>query len=142
MSINRFIILQEEFISQIINLKFILMRLYEYLFYKIYCGLRNLGNWELADSTVFVLSIFIGLNINVICFLVFPISENFLEENKVSFFIFYASIIVFNYFFFLRNKKYLEIEKRFKKESRKQKLIGDIVVSVYAVATVVSIFIA
>ena len=118
------------------------MRLYEYLFYKIYCGLRNLGNWELADSTVFVLSIFIGLNINVICFLVFPISENFLEENKVSFFIFYASIIVLNYFFFLRNKKYLEIEKRFKRESRKQKLIGDIVVSVYAVATIVSIFIA
>ena len=49
-------------------------------------------------------------------------------------------LLAINSYLFLRKKKYLEIEKRFNKESKTQKLVGDIVVSLYALATVVSMF--
>lgn len=119
------------------------MKYYHYLYYKIYCGLRNLGNWELADKAMMALCTLEGINILKLLHLtkLVPLKSGYRYDDKIVLGAICVLLIAINSYLFLRKKKYLEIEKRFKKESKRQKLIGDIVVSLYALATVISMFI-
>ena len=69
-----------------------------------------------------------------------PLKTGYPYDDKIVLGAICVLLIAINSYLFLRKKKYLEIEKSFKKESKTQKIIGDIVVSIYAIATVVSMF--
>ncbi len=120
------------------------MKYYQYLFYKVYSFTKKLGNWEVAESAMYSLSVLESLSLIRIgyFFKLFPLtyydSNSYYQTDAI---IICLVLWGINYYCFLYKKKYKEIEKRFKKESKTSKVIGDIVVSLYAIGTVVSMLI-
>ena len=51
-----------------------------------------------------------------------------------------VAFILINYIIFLKDKKYIEIEKRFKKETNERRILGNILVSLYVILTLLSPF--
>ncbi len=115
------------------------MKYYQYLFYKVYSFTKKLGNWEVAESAMFYLSILLEINILKIAYIFKKPLLGSVNYDKI-FFILYFIIVGINYYLFLHKKKYKDIEKRFKKEGRVSKIIGNIVVFIYFIGTMVSMF--
>lgn len=114
------------------------MRLYSYLYYKIYCGLRNLGKWDLPFKSMVAISTLEGFNIVELFFVtgIFPLKTRFSYDYKILSLLICVSLIILNSYLFLRKKNYLQIEKNFKKEPKNQKIIGDIFVTIYVIITI------
>jgi uncharacterized membrane protein YidH (DUF202 family) len=111
------------------------MNIYYYLFYKIYRFTQKLGNYDVAFSAVFGLSFLLGLNFLVIFIKLFPATlENLNEyQYKIPLLIFFAAILISNYFLFVFKKRYEDIEKQFINESKRKKRIGNFIVVAYVI---------
>jgi hypothetical protein len=117
------------------------MNLYYYLFYRLSCFLnkKNNNEWGPIGGLTFL----IGLNIGLIYINIFPVTnENFKASHKTLLLVLFISLFIINSVLFLNKKRVQEIRKRFKNESIKSKRIGSILVLLYSVVTIVSIFFA
>ena len=126
--------------------------LYQYAFYRIYKFSLSLnkpsrllqGKFNYVFYAVYyslsILTLLIFIDLLVIDFFLVHVNElfkNYKILDLLIFIILYAS----NALYFLGNKKYLEIEIRFKNETLKQKLISTVVLLTYIILTTSSIFI-
>ena len=111
------------------------MNLYYYFFYKIYRFTKKLGNWEVAESAMYALCTLEAINLTQLLLVTGVLTRETEHYDKFLLGAICVLLIGINYYLFLRKKKYLEIEKQFKKEGKTQKLFGDVVVTIYVVFT-------
>lgn len=100
-------------------------RAFQYFFYRVYTGQRKL--WGEADvpeyKGVFAVSIMIFINFLTIIILFGGIlgKQLILIIPKAVFILFLVLLFIINGIIFLKNKDYIKIEKKFKKESEQQR---------------------
>ena len=118
----------------------IIIRPYYYLFYKIHVFTKKLGDWYVEDSSLAGLCMLQALQISVIY--IDLIGKENMNKDKDFYIIGLITIflMILNYFLFLHKKKYKEIEKWFKNESNTQRIIGNIIVSVYVIFSLTWVF--
>lgn len=117
------------------------MVLMKYLFYKFYKVIKIIDTDNIPEwTTTFLLTILEILNLAVLVELinsyVFKLPIVQLIENKLT--LPFVCIILFvpNYYLFIKNKKYLLIEERFTKESPKRKILGNIMLTIYLLLSI------
>jgi hypothetical protein len=100
----------------------IIIKIYEYIYYRIYDFQAPWAKAGYAWSSIAFLSLFESM------FIIKNIAKTFHSRNfEVAFFIgTYLTFILINYFLLYRNKKYKSINMRFKNETRRTKTIGRI----------------
>ncbi len=115
------------------------MKILQYIYYKIFqVHSRGEDNFVAAFMSVMTISVAFFLNFMIIeGFLIrINIISKFIIQTKFESILFGVIIILINYFIFMRNKKYIKIIKMFENEGKKNKLIGNIIVLLYFVSTV------
>ena len=58
-------------------------------------------------------------------------------KNKMLFIAIYLSFIVFGYFIFIRNKRYISLRKKFDSESKKRKIRNIVLISSYLISLII-----
>ena len=115
-------------------------KLYYYLYYKIYVFTKRIRKNEASIATTIGISYLVLTNIIGVSLMIFDRERNNIEFFKPL----YIGIIILgfaiNYLIFLKDKKYIEIEKRFKKETNERRILGNILVSLYVILTLLSPF--
>lgn len=123
------------------------MLLLEYVFYKFYRSSKifdtdNIPEWK----AVLFLSSFPWFNFIVI-YGETPLKKIFLELTNLSYFkekvmigMIYGILVFFNYHLFVKDKKYISIENKFKNESQRNRIIGNILVISYVIFSFVLIY--
>ena len=92
------------------------MNLYNYTFYKIYKSISRVNNYSPEISATIWLSILIGMNImSTLLYLKFKLEQISLNSIYIALTIIY----IFNFLFFIKNKKYIKIIKQFDSENNK-----------------------
>jgi hypothetical protein len=109
------------------------MRLYYYVFYCIYRVWIKMDGTDHAFKAMAALSLILMWNFITIA-IYFEVFDNI---DKYTFVVTVIGILVINYFVFIHNKKYLEIEELFKNESKAQKKIGGLATLIYAIFSLV-----
>lgn len=118
------------------------------MFYKLYKLEKIIGYDETPEhTTVVIMSLFEFLNLLALYVLTsfrtyITSSKNPLIEEKIFGVIIYLLLGLMNYLLCVRKGKYLKIEKRFRIENRKQRIIGTALVSLYILLTVLLTFYA
>lgn len=116
-------------------------KVYHYIFYKLYRYMLTTPNSDLALNGA-VIYLCIGLYINSITidlllnkfFKLHSMSGNLFIIVSLS----YAIIIFYvNYWYFKKDNLYIKIEERFINESKRQKIIGNILVCIFVVGSVI-----
>ena len=106
------------------------MNPYYYLFYKLSSFLNKKGNNEMGP--IFAISVLIGWNIVVIFVILFSITEeNSQGLNKTVLIIVFIILFATNCILFLKKKRVIEIEKRYKNESNTSRKVGNFLVILY-----------
>ncbi|RTY85526.1 hypothetical protein [Flavobacterium sp. RSP15] len=116
-------------------------KVYHYIFYKLYRYMLSTPNSNLAvNGAVIYLCIsllFYSMTIDLLLnkfFKLHPMSGNLFMAIGLS----YAFLIYyFNYWYFRKDGLYLKIEKRFINESEKQRVLGNIFVSVFVFGSII-----
>ena len=117
------------------------MNIYYYLYYKLSRVLNRKGKNEWG--VISALFILIGFNIAVIYINILPVTKyNFNKGYKIGFIFIAVILFVTNSFLFLNKKRCKRIMNRYKNESLKSKRIGNVLVILYIVLTLASIFVA
>lgn len=62
------------------------------------------------------------------------------EQIKIPVILGVISVLIINYLIFIHRKKYVEIEKRFINETKRQIFIGNLIISIYTLLTFVFLF--
>ena len=125
----------------IINKKEIMKKVYHYIFYKLYRYMLTTPNSNLAVNGALIylcISLFIySLTIDLLLNKFFKLHSMSGSIFKITL-IFYGIVIyLFNYWYFRQNELYLKIEKRFINESEKQRVLGNIFVSVFVFGSII-----
>ncbi len=122
--------------------------MYKYIFYKLYkIAKKTEKNWtpemrmpaSLAITTISILQFLNLMTLKI--FLVHglkTLKQTFLSKEIVI--IIGLFLYIINYFLFMRNKKYLLLEEKFDKESRKLKLIKTILFWIYVLLSFLLLF--
>ena len=84
-------------------------------------------------SAMAALTLLLGFNILAIVNVTGLMEKYTYEQLKVPIILGGISLFVINYLIFLKDKKYLEIEKIFINESKRKKQIGNIIIILYAI---------
>ncbi len=121
--------------------------LLEYVFYKFYRSSQIFDSDDIPEwKAVLFLSLIHLLNF-IVVFVETPLRKILREltevtyfEEKVKIVVIYGILVFFNYHLFVKDKKYITIEKKFKNESKKNKIIGTIFVTSYVIFSNVIIF--
>lgn len=117
------------------------MAVMKYLFYKLYKVIKIIDTDSIPEwTTTFLFTILEVFNLAVLLelfnryVLVLPIEQ--LIQNKLSLPIVCIILFVPNYYNFIKDKKYILIEKLFMKESQKKKILGNIMLTVYLLLSI------
>ncbi len=113
---------------------------YYYLFYKIHKFTSKLGKYDVAFSSITGLSGLQLFNIITIILSIPPLEKVFIVHYKLYIFFITLLFFIINYFLFVYKDKYLDIEKKYKNESKRQKSIGDFIVTTYIILSFVLLF--
>lgn len=114
------------------------MKLFDYLFYKIYKLINFLGNTEFypEGNAWFISSMLLWLNMLT--------TLNFVElrieravTNKVFVIAFYVLYLAATFIYFFRKERYRSIVDNYDKEVSSKKIWGTVIVAVYIIATAV-----
>lgn len=116
------------------------MVIYDYIFYKVYMFTKRLGNFDVGFSTTLGFSFLLMVNSIEILKIAGILTQDGWGNINPFLIVFWAGILFFNYFRFNRRFRYRAIVKKFRNEPSKQKLLGAILVSSYAILTLVLIF--
>jgi len=118
------------------------MNPYYYLYYKISRILNKKGNN--AWGAMYALSLLIFVNLIVIYINVFHVTkENFISSGyKIGLIIIGIVLFITNYALFLHKNNYKQIIKRYEKETLRSRRIGSLLVILYFIITLLSIFFA
>ncbi len=117
------------------------MNIYYYLYYKLSRVLNRKGKNEMGVFSA--QSFLIYINIIIIYIKIFHVTkENFNSGYKTILIIIGAILFITNSFLFLNKKRCKRIMNRYKNESLKSKRIGNVLVILYIVLTLASIFVA
>jgi hypothetical protein len=100
---------------------------------------KRLGSWQVAFSAVLGMSFLLMQNGIFILTNIFGISKE-LHYDKIIIFTIGGGIIIINFFLFDYKSKYKKVIKKYKYESKKSKVIGNVLVTFYVLCTFVSIF--
>lgn len=124
----------------------ILTKAYIYLFYRLYIYAnkteKSLGQAGMPEwIALFSISIVLFINIGILFFLITYLFDIQINISKVSIFFLVAIVYFFNYIFFIRHKKYVEIINLYKKESRRQSYIRTSLVWLYLVISFVLFYV-
>jgi len=118
------------------------MNIYDYLFYKIHIFTKRLGNYDVAFSSTMGFSSLLIINSLEILFQFRLLTKHNFNDYKILLIVFWTTIMIFNYFRFVHNKKYKIIEKRYSKiDIGKRNRISSILVSTYVLLTFFLIFV-
>lgn len=115
--------------------------IYNYLFYKIYRLINRLGNYDVAFSAMMPFITLIYLNIITIMFFIKPINNINKANYKIVIIIIGVFLLVINYFFFIYKNKYKRLIKQFENETKRQQVLGSLLVSSYAILSFILFFI-
>ncbi len=113
---------------------------YYYLFYKIHKFTSNLGKYDVAFSSITGLSGLQMFNIITIILSMPSLEKVFIAHYKLYILFITLFFFIINYYLFVYKDKYLEINKKFEKESKQRKIIGDFVVATYVILSFVLLF--
>jgi len=117
------------------------MNPYYYLYYKISQLINKKGNNQWG--AMYALSFLIFINIIVIYIKVFHVTlGNFNNSYKIGIIIIGIVLFIANYILFLHKDRYINIVKRYKRETLRGNRIGSSLVITYIIVTLLSIFFA
>ncbi|MDD3738109.1 MAG: hypothetical protein PHP31_02290 [Lentimicrobiaceae bacterium] len=115
-----------------------MMKLYKYLFYRLYTW--NLNKWGENDlpqwNAMFIVSSMMFLNLILIGILLQAIGINifYLEKTPKKEITFIATgLMIMNYFLFIHKGKYLEITRLLEKETPKKRKINTALIWLYVI---------
>lgn len=114
------------------------MKLFDYLFYKIYKLINFLGNTEFypEGSAWFISSMLLWLNmLSALNFIELRIERA--VTNKVFVIAFYILYLAATFMYFFRKERYRSILGNYDKEPASKKLWGTVIVAVYIITTAV-----
>lgn len=112
------------------------MNLYHYLYYKIYGFTRKLGNYDNSFSAMLGLTFLVFLNITPLLSIM-GVSEFLFKKYKPFFYLFFLMILALNYFIFIFKYKYRAIIVKYKDESKYQKKLGNSLVILYVIVSII-----
>lgn len=119
-----------------------IFKVYKYVYYWIFKFLMRFGDYELPFKVAGALSILVMINFVFIYDNVLPITpENTDGIYKYTLIGAFLFILIFNYFMFVHEDRYLNVLEQFKNESDRSRLVGRMAVIAYAMLTFVSIFV-
>lgn len=112
------------------------MKIFDYLFYKVYKLINHLGNTDFYPeaNTWFISSTFLWLNFLAIL----NFTELRLERaltNKSYVIVFYIIYLILTYIYFLKNDRYKSIIQAYDKQTGTAKKWGTIAVAIYILVT-------
>jgi hypothetical protein len=117
------------------------MNLYYYLYYRFSNVLDKKGNNEWGP--IGALTFFPLINFGVIYINVFPVTEeNFNNGHKLFLIIFAGTVFILNSILFLNKKRRNKIKSHYKLESKKNRINGQIVLTLYVATSLILIFFA
>jgi len=115
------------------------MKYYYYLFYKIYVFSKKIGKWDIATSAALGLSFLLILNVFLILTNIFGFSPEIKYYYEIAFLI-AGIVLLINYFLFDYKSRYKKVINAFKVESEQSRVVGNILVTIYVIATLISVF--
>lgn len=126
------------FIIGLINSK----NMFNYLYYKLY---RAAKQSSLHDTAEFTATIFLGGLIGANLFVINGVLAKinvipFLFSNTLQASLFGFTSIVLTSIYFLTNKRYKSILKKYSQENDRERIRGNIIVAIYAAISFLSIF--
>lgn len=111
---------------------------YYYLFYKFSRFLNKKGNNEWG--AIYALTVLIGWNVGIIYIKVLPINlENFKSSYKYGLIGFVAVLFIANAILFLNKKRVKDIMSRYKGETERDRKMGNFLVILYVILSLVLI---
>ncbi len=119
---------------------------YSYLFYRILKFVDRLGAKRIAGkewNAFFGLSVLVSINLAILYIKTFGITQqSYRDGHKYILITVFGLLFILNYFLFIHQQRYKQIAARFSTESARSRKAGAIAVGLYAISTVVSIFLA
>lgn len=113
---------------------------YYYLYYRIYSLWKKMPGRDYAFSAMAALSLLLILNIATVI-IYFRFLKNFsFQQVRIPVVLSIVLILAANYFIFVYEDKYIEIEKRFNNEVEKQKKLKSGAIIIYVFLTFVFLF--
>lgn len=113
---------------------------YYYLYYRIYSLWKKMPGRDYAFSAMAGLSLLLILNIATVI-IYFRFLKNFsFQQVRIPVVLSIVLILAANYFIFVYEDKYIEIEKRFNNEVEKQKKLKSGAIIIYVFLTFVFLF--
>ena len=108
----------------------------KYLFYKLYRFIKLVDADSIPEWTtsflVVALEVFnLAVLLELINMYLFPIQIERFADSKIILFIIYLILFAPNYYYFIKDKKYVTIEKLFINESKKSRILGNVALFVY-----------
>lgn len=114
------------------------MKIYDYLFYKIYKLINLLGNTDFYPeaNTWFISSTFVWLNmLTILNFFELRLGRALTNTGVVI--VLYVLYLVLNYVYFFNKNRYKDIVQRYDQQTSFSKVRGSLIVGVYILATLV-----
>lgn len=115
------------------------MKLFRYLFYRLYQLMINVGNKDVPEiAALFLMSMTLGLNFFSVTFIsyLFGYKINLGLDTGLKIGICYLLLTALIYFSFVYKKKYLEIAKSYENETSKEKYRGNVFAISYFVLSI------
>jgi hypothetical protein len=121
------------------------MRILKYLYYKFYKVMKIIDTDKIPEwKAYFLFSALLMTNIwvfaKVINKYVYAFSILDIVKNKISYFIIFTIVFSLTYLVFMKDKKYLEIERIFSDETNTKRIIGNIGLFIYVMVSIILIF--
>ena len=114
------------------------MKLFDYLFYKIYKLINFFGNTDFYPeaNAWFFTSMCLWLNMLTI-FSIIELRLGRVLTIIIYLIIFYILYLAFTFIYFLRKERYIKIVEYYDEQSKSKKLRGTIIVSLYVLVTII-----
>lgn len=116
------------------------MKLYYYLFYRVLCLWKKLGNYDVEFKAMIVFCFILLMSvITLLSYWNLFTKINFIKH-KFDYVIAVLSYILVNYWLLIYKDKYKDKIKQFENESKKHMLIGNILTSIVLVCAIIWFF--
>lgn len=109
----------------------------DYTFYRLFSTFKRWKNYIPVSSAISVMIIILG---GIVTYLLEQFNLIQYLPDRIYLLFFFGLIYIIFYFLYARNKRYISIEERFAKETKKQKVYGTIFLVVIALFTIGAYF--
>jgi hypothetical protein len=116
------------------------MKAYYYLYYRIYSAWIKIKGSDHAFLAMVALSLLLMLNISTLILYFDLLNDMIYDDIRLPIILGVILVLVVNYFVFIYRNKYKKIKKLFMNETKRQKIIGSIIIITYILLTFVLLF--